>query len=280
MGASNRNTRVAVGISAFAFLLFLIAFATPYWLVTDGRLQNPRFTNLGLWEVCFNGFQDIHRFYDTIFTGCMWVFEEEYYIIHDFLLPGFYIAVQVFATLCFVMCLIALPLTLSFLRTSRDDDRYVFLLLTIGSCQVLASIFAFIAVVIFGAKGDSRDWMPHWQNNDMGWSFALAVVGGILLCPGGVLYMIEARRERYKRLNEISNREAISEYGGDVDYYQHAAQEELKRQQQLQQQQQQYQQPSTSYQAETSRPRRPQPGHRTPTAPSIAVVGGGIQTDI
>lgn len=275
MGASNRNTRVAVGISAMAFTLFLIAFVTPYWLVTDGRLSDPRFTNLGLWEVCFNNFQDIHRFYETRFKGCMWVFEEEYYIIHDFLLPGFYIAVQVFATLCFVMCLIALPLTLSFLRTSRDDDRYVFLLLTIGSCQILGSLFGFIAVVVFGAKGDSRDWMPHWQNNDMGWSFALGVVGAVFLLPAGVLYMVEARRERYKHLNEISTREAASEYGGGDDYYTQQVPA------QIQQQPQQQQQPTIQdyYNPQPSRPRRPQPGHRTPTAPP-AVVGGGIQTDI
>lgn len=265
MGASNRSTRVALGISAFSFILFVIAFATPYWLVTDGRLQNPRFTNLGLWEVCFNNFQDIHRFYDTRFTGCMWVFEEEYYIIHDFLLPGFYIAVQLFATLCFVMCLLALPLTLGFLRTSRDDDRYVVLLLTIGTCQVLGSIFGFIAVVIFGAKGDSRDWMPGWQNNDMGWSFAFAVVGAVMLLPAGILYMVEARRERYKRLNELSNRE-VSEYGDD--YYQNQAAVAS---------------PSTSaappqsyFAPEPSRPRRPQPGRQQP-----AVIGqGSIQTDI
>ncbi|EDW61233.1 uncharacterized protein kune [Drosophila virilis] len=262
MGASNRSTQVALGISAVSFLLFVIAFATPYWLVTDGRLQNPRFTNLGLWEVCFNQFQDIHRFYDTRFTGCMWVFEEEYYIIHDFLLPGFYIAVQLFATLCFVMCLLALPLTLSFLRTSRDDDRYVVLLLTIGTCQVLGSIFGFIAVVIFGAKGDSRDWMPGWQNNDMGWSFALAVVGAVMLLPAGILYMVEARRERYKRLNEISNRE-VSEYGDD--YYQSqaaAASSSVPAQ-------------PSYFAPEPSRPRRPQPG-RLPTAPPQ----GSIQTDI
>uniref|UniRef100_A0A1A9V241 Uncharacterized protein n=1 Tax=Glossina austeni TaxID=7395 RepID=A0A1A9V241_GLOAU len=259
MGASNRNTIVAVGLSAVAFSLFLVAFATPYWLVTDGRLKNPRFTNLGLWEVCFRSFQDIHRFFDTEFKGCMWVFEEEYYIIHDFLLPGFYIAVQLFATLCFVTCLIALPLTLSFLRTSRDDDRYVFLLLTIGSFQVLASIFGLLAVIIFGAKGDSRDWMPHWQNNDMGWSFALAVIGSSFLMPAGVMYIVEARRERYRRLNEISNREAISEYGGD-DYYQQ-------------------QQAAHQYFApEPSRPRRPTPGQRTSNAATTS--GGGIQTDI
>ncbi|KAH8287111.1 hypothetical protein KR054_003240 [Drosophila jambulina] len=266
MGGFNRSTQVALGLSAFSFLLFLIAFSTPYWLVTDGRLEKPRFTNLGLWEVCFNNFQDIHRFFDNRFKGCMWVFEEEYYIIHDFLLPGFYIAVQFFATLCFVMCLIALPLTLALLRTSRDDDRNVVLLLTVGTCQVVGSIFGFIAVVIFGAKGDSRDWMPGWQNNDMGWSFALGVVGAVMLMPAGILYMIEARRERYKRLNEISNRQ-VSEYGDD--YYQdqaHAAAAPAPS----------APAPSSYFAPEPSRPRRPQPGHRAPSAPAP----GGIQTDI
>ncbi|XP_068144933.1 uncharacterized protein kune [Drosophila tropicalis] len=268
MGLSNRNTKVALGISVFSFLLFLIAFATPYWLVTDGRLQNPKFTNLGLWTVCFNNFQDIHRFYDIRFTGCMWVFEEEYYIIHDFLLPGFYIAVQLFATLCFVMCLIALPFTLAFLRTSRDDDRYVFLLLTIGTCQVLASIFGFIAVVIFGAKGDSRDWMPGWQTNDMGWSFALAVVGAVMLLPAGILYMVEARRERYKRLNEISNRE-VSEYGDD--YYQHQA--AVAAASAGPSPSAPSPPPQSYFAPEPSRPRRPQPGRPAPQPQ-------GIQTDI
>ncbi|KAH8373024.1 hypothetical protein KR009_010528 [Drosophila setifemur] len=264
MKPSNRSTQVALCVSAVSFLFFIIAFSTPYWLVTDGRLKDPRFTNLGLWEVCFNNFQDIHRFFDNRFTGCMWVFEEEYYIIHDFLLPSFYIAVQLFATLCFVMCLISLPLTLAFLRTARDDDRYVVLLLTIGTCQVLGSIFGFIAVVIFGAKGDSRDWMPGWQNNDMGWSFALGVVGAVLLLPAGILYMVEARRERYKRLNEISNRE-VSEYGDD--YYQHQAQAAALPSA-----------PSPSqfdFVPEPSRPRRPHPGR-----PSAVPAPGGIQTDI
>lgn len=42
----------------------------------------------------------------------------------------------------------------------------------------------------------------------MGWAFALACVGVLLLAPSGILVMVEARRERYKRLNEIGNREA------------------------------------------------------------------------
>lgn len=269
MGAHNRNSRAAVIISVISFTLFLIAFVTPYWLVTDGQLKDPQFENLGLWEICLNNFHDIHRFYSNPFTGCGWVFDEEYYIIHGFLLPGFYIAVQLFATLCFVMCLVALPLTIIFLRTSRDDDRFVMLLLSIGICQSFASLFGFIAVVIFGAWGDSRDWMPHWQNNDMGWSFALAVVGSVFLLPAGVLYIIQARRERYRRLNELSNREAISEYDGSSkgdDYYQR------------QQAAQQYFAPEPS-----SRPRRPPVGgqQRAQTSSGVTSMGGGgIQTDI
>lgn len=43
---------------------------------------------LGLWCVCFHDFEDPRHWYETKFTGCWWVFEEEYYIIHDVLLPG------------------------------------------------------------------------------------------------------------------------------------------------------------------------------------------------
>ena len=33
--------------------------------------------------------------------------------------------------------------------------------------------FGFIAVIIFGAMGDNRDWMPHWDHNHLSWSFGL-----------------------------------------------------------------------------------------------------------
>lgn len=68
--------------------------------------------------------------------------------------------------------------------------------------------------------------MPNWEHNDMGWAFALACIGVVLLMPSGVLFMVEARRERYKRLNEIGVSEAAAysigsdsrKYGGgDTD---------------------------------------------------------------
>lgn len=208
MAFHNKNQRIAIGFYAVAALFILIAFVSPYWLQTDGKLANPKFINLGLWEVCLNNFQDIHRFYDTRFTGCMWVFEEEYYIIHDFLLPGFYIATQFFFTLCFTLLLASALMTIAFIGVDRDDDRYIMILLTNGATQILASVCGLISVITFGARGDGRDWMPNWEHNDMGWAFALACVGTLLLAPSGVLVMVEARRERYKRLNEIGTREA------------------------------------------------------------------------
>lgn len=61
---------------------------------------------------------------------------------------------------------------------------------------------ALTAVLIFGCYGDSRDWMPNWEHNDLSWSFALAAIGSLLLFPAGALFLTEARRARYRRLQE------------------------------------------------------------------------------
>lgn len=45
----------------------------------------------GLWVVCFKDFEDTHHWYDTKFSSCWWVFEEEYYIIYDILFKGLYV---------------------------------------------------------------------------------------------------------------------------------------------------------------------------------------------
>jgi hypothetical protein len=92
---------------------------------------------LGLWEVCFNGFEEVHHWYDTVFTGCWWIFEEEYYIIHDFLLPGFFIATQFFFTVTFCCVLVASFLSIIYLMKEKDDENYVTLLVTLGTVLVI-----------------------------------------------------------------------------------------------------------------------------------------------
>lgn len=55
----------------------------------------------------------------------------------------------------------------------------------------------------------------------MGWSFALACPGSVMLFPAGILFLIEARRLKYKRLNEIGTREAAYTMGERQQQQQH-----------------------------------------------------------
>lgn len=81
-------------------------------------------------------------------------------------------------------------------------------------CIFLPGLSGLISVITFGARGDGRDWMPNWEHNDLGWAYALGVVGVLLLFPAGVLFLVEARVQRYRRLHEIQSREHSS-YGLD-----------------------------------------------------------------
>lgn len=72
--------------------------------------------------------------------------------------------------------------------------------MSVGADLIIAGVCGLISVIIFGANGDRRDWMPNWEHNDLSWSFALAVVGSILLVPAGALFLVEAKRARYRRL--------------------------------------------------------------------------------
>ncbi|KAK0078619.1 hypothetical protein PV325_002260 [Microctonus aethiopoides] len=193
-----RTGKIAASCTAVAFILIVIAFTTPNWLSTDGKLDNPKFYKIGLWQVCFQGFQDIRHLYKTKFHGCWWVFEEEYYIIHDILLPDFFVATQFFFTLCLTLLLVGGFLTALYTCCSRQHQRYQELLWAIGANLTLSAICGLISVIIFGARGDSRDWMPDWEHNGLGWSFALAVIGSFVLLASGILFLVEARRHRKK----------------------------------------------------------------------------------
>lgn len=100
----------------------------------------------GLWQVCFNGFEEVHHWYDVSFKGCWWIFEEEYYIIHDILLPGFFIATQFFFTVSMCCVLISLVLSFSYIRKDHDDDNYVTLLVTFGTILVIGGKFKYLMV--------------------------------------------------------------------------------------------------------------------------------------
>ncbi|XP_017780805.1 PREDICTED: uncharacterized protein LOC108565727 [Nicrophorus vespilloides] len=200
MAIKTRTGICAIACTTVSFILVLVAFCTSYWLENDGILENPKFIRIGLWEVCLNNFEDINHHYDKKFTGCWWVFEDEYYIIQDFLWPGFFLATQFFFTLCITLLIVAAFLTWLYCFCSRDHDKYILLLMCIGADLIIAGLCGFVAILIFGIYGDRRDWMPNWEHNQLGLSFGLGSTGSLLLLPSGTLFLVEARRANYRRL--------------------------------------------------------------------------------
>lgn len=59
-----------------------------------------------------------------------------------------------------------------------------------------------IGLIIFGAHGDGRVWLPDWQHNEIGWAYALAVFGVVFLYISGTLFTIEARVHRKRKERE------------------------------------------------------------------------------
>lgn len=46
MGKS-RTGKIAAGCAVVAFVFTLLAFSTPEWLVNDGKIDDPKFSNIG-----------------------------------------------------------------------------------------------------------------------------------------------------------------------------------------------------------------------------------------
>lgn len=46
--AKSKTGYTALSFFTIASLLTLIAFVSPYWLVTDGKLKDPKFIRIGI----------------------------------------------------------------------------------------------------------------------------------------------------------------------------------------------------------------------------------------
>lgn len=45
--AKSKTGLVALGFLTLASIFVIIAFVSPYWLVTDGKLKDPKFNKIG-----------------------------------------------------------------------------------------------------------------------------------------------------------------------------------------------------------------------------------------
>jgi len=203
---NSRIFKLSTGLLVFSSILTTISFFTPYWFqsFSTPKLPNPKFLNLGLWHACFNGFHDKGHQYEVKFVGCRHVLLEEYDIIRGELIKPFFVATQFFFTICFVGMLIAIGMVLMYLLCI-DDYYRVKVLKWIGVDLLLAGACGTIALIIFGAQGDGRSFMPDWEQNYLSWSFGLAFVGVFFMYVVGVLFLVEARIMQRKELAKDSH---------------------------------------------------------------------------
>jgi hypothetical protein len=198
---STLTFRVATILIIASSALVSVSFFTPYWLQSfpSPKLPSPKFTNLGLWHACFNGFHDKGHKYEVKFYGCRHVLLEEYDIIREELIKPFFVATQFFFTICFVGMLVAMAMVMMYLLCI-DDYYRVKVLRWIGFDLLVGAACGTIALIIFGAMGDGRNFMPDWEHNYLSWSFGLAFVGVVMMYVTAVLFLVEARIMQRKEL--------------------------------------------------------------------------------
>ncbi|CAG4922736.1 uncharacterized protein LOC123701019 [Colias croceus] len=193
--ASNA-TLIGATITYVAGLFLLLSFAGPYWIESYPEMFSS-FKHMGLWEYCFDRFRFPSYQFDKLFHGCHYIFSEEYYVIREWLLPGWLMAVQAFVTLAFILSfsaqvllacvIIRLPL--------RPVLRYEWIYVSSAFVMIaVSSAFLFLAVVIFGANCYRRDWLMYPAFNVLSWSYAFAVIAFILFGVAAVLLFLESRK--------------------------------------------------------------------------------------
>ncbi|KAL1449428.1 hypothetical protein WDU94_001935 [Cyamophila willieti] len=84
-----------------AGLFLLIAFISPYWISSYDDAFSE-FKNMGMWQYCFDGFRYPYYQFDKRFTGCYGIYSSEYYVIREWLLPGWLLFIQMCVTLSFI----------------------------------------------------------------------------------------------------------------------------------------------------------------------------------
>jgi len=177
------------------FFVMMMAFCSPYWIESYEETRSS-FKNMGLWEYCFKNF--VYPYYQLPrqFTGCHNIFSHEYYVIREYLLPGWLMSVQAFVTMAFILTFVVLSiLALVIIRLPlKGVLQYEWILIRISYlCTAISSVFMFLGVAIFGGCAYRRDWLMYPKFNVLGWSYALAVLTFMILGVAALILHREAR---------------------------------------------------------------------------------------
>ena len=76
---------IALVFFILAFLLVCVSFGTGYWFESEG--EGRLFRRLGLWEVCFDGYEHTEDYIGKAYYGCWWILHKEYSYIRSWIMP-------------------------------------------------------------------------------------------------------------------------------------------------------------------------------------------------
>ncbi|XP_052762390.1 uncharacterized protein LOC128205034 [Mya arenaria] len=168
----------AVVMGLGAVLFHLIGFAAPHWLESFEQAHS-RFDRLGLWTACFNNFGYDRDALGKMYDGCHWIYSYEYKPIFAWLVPNWFLAVQVMMTLGLIinggMALMLLTGQAGFFMDKEDFFAQAFKAGGFWTSFLLTCL----SVALFGIKSDiDRQWFPRPDQNYLSWSFAFVVIAG------------------------------------------------------------------------------------------------------
>jgi len=179
----------------------LLLVISPYWLVSWEDTYSP-FKNMGLWEFCFSRFRYPNYQFDKLFDGCHYIFSQEYYVIWEWILPGWLMAVQAFMTLGLIFsCLGQSTSTLLLVRWPLNFVfRFQWQMLGLSFFfNAVKTFCVFLAVAVFGGQCWRRDWLLYPNFNHLSWSFAFAVTAMALAAVASLCFYYDSRKMLYKK---------------------------------------------------------------------------------
>lgn len=186
--------------------LLIIAFISPYWLESyDEAFIN--FKHMGLWTYCFDHFRYPHYQFEKLFDGCNTVFSEEYYVIREWLLPGWLLFLELCMTLATLLSLGTLAIIAAVITRypQRLVLKYEYMLS--AACFLAATtstVLIFLTVILFPFNCWRRDWLMYPIYNHLSWSFYIAIISGFVHGYGS-WYLYKDARIAYDQRRESKN---------------------------------------------------------------------------
>ncbi|GAB6020197.1 hypothetical protein CHUAL_002918 [Chamberlinius hualienensis] len=182
------NMIVGSVVSFCGMLIMLISYASPYWLESYPETYS-NFVNLGLWEVCFHEFRYPRYQFDKKFNGCHYIYSQEYLILREWLLPGWYLFVQGAMSVALLLALGALACISIVLMRFFLKYEWIVLGFT-WILQLLAAGFIFLSVAVFGGKCWDRSWLLYPNFNHLSWSYGLSVIAMFIFGFSAILMLL------------------------------------------------------------------------------------------